>query len=138
MKRKTMNKMLFLILMCSFSYSVFSQQGFQFEKDDNKISVPFKLINNLVFVPMKVNGIELNFLLDTGVAETILFSLEDKKEVRYFNTERILLKGLGSQAAVEGLKSTNPIFAGVVFELNWGVGAFAVAKCGGRPKFIMF
>ena len=38
----------------------------------------------------------------------------------------------------EGLKSTNPIFAGVVFELNWGVGAFAVAKCGGRPKFIMF
>lgn len=109
MKRKTMNKMLFLILMCSFSYSVFSQQGFQFEKDDNKISVPFKLINNLVFVPMKVNGIELNFLLDTGVAETILFSLEDKKEVRYFNTERILLKGLGSQAAVEGLKSTNNV-----------------------------
>jgi len=38
----------------------------------------------------------------------------------------------------EGLKSTKPIFAGVVFELNWGVGAFAVAKCGGRPKFIMF
>ena len=38
----------------------------------------------------------------------------------------------------EGLKSTNPIFAGVVFELNWGVGAFAVAQCGGRPKFIMF
>ena len=109
MKRKTMNKMLFLIIMCSFSYSVFSQQGFQFEKDDNKISVPFKLINNLVFVPMKVNGIELNFLLDTGVAETILFSLEDKKEVRYFNTERILLKGLGSQAAVEGLKSTNNV-----------------------------
>jgi len=39
---------------------------------------------------------------------------------------------------VENEKSTNPIFAGVVFELNWGVGAFAVAQCGGRPKFIMF
>lgn len=38
----------------------------------------------------------------------------------------------------EALKSTNPIFAGIVFELNWGVGAFAVAQCGGRPKFIMF
>ena len=38
----------------------------------------------------------------------------------------------------EGLKSTNPIFAGVVFEVNWGIGAFAVAQCGGRPKFIMF
>jgi hypothetical protein len=79
------------------------KKGFQFEKASIK-SIPFKLINNLVFIPIKVN-VELNFLLDTGVDETILFSLEDKKEVRFFNTERILLKGLGSQE-VEGLKST--------------------------------
>ncbi len=39
---------------------------------------------------------------------------------------------------VDGLQSTNPIFAGLVFEINWGIGAFAVAQCGGRPKFIMF
>ena len=38
----------------------------------------------------------------------------------------------------EDYSSSIPIFAGVVFELNWGVGAFAVAQCGGRPKFIMF
>ncbi|TDE29923.1 PDZ domain-containing protein [Flavobacterium ranwuense] len=104
-----MKKTLFLFLIYLFACPVFAQQGFQFEKDVNKVSVPFKLINNLVFVPIKVNGIELNFLLDTGVAETILFSLEDKKEVRFFNAEKILLKGLGSQAAVEGLKSTNNI-----------------------------
>lgn len=104
-----MKKSLFLFLMFCVAYPVSAQQGFHFEKDVDKISVPFKLINNLVFVPIKVNGIELNFLLDTGVAETILFSLEDKKEVRFFNAEKILLKGLGSQAAVEGLKSTNNI-----------------------------
>ncbi|TDE42240.1 PDZ domain-containing protein [Flavobacterium rhamnosiphilum] len=104
-----MKKTLFLFLICLFVSAVSAQQGFHFEKDVNKVSVPFKLINNLVFVPIKVNGIELNFLLDTGVAETILFSLEDKKEVRFFNAEKILLKGLGSQAAVEGLKSTNNI-----------------------------
>ena len=92
-----------------FTYSVFAQQGFQFDENKNKISVPFKLINNLVFVPIKVNGVELNFLLDTGVAETILFSLEDKKEVRFFNAEKILLKGLGGEEPVEGLKSTNNI-----------------------------
>jgi hypothetical protein len=34
--------------------------------------------------------------------------------------------------------ATNPYFAGVVFELNWGVGYFGVAKCGARSKFIMF
>lgn len=104
-----MKKLLITILIFLFFFPVFAQEGFQFEKDVNKISIPFKLINNLVFIPIKVNGIELNFLLDTGVAETILFSLEDKKEVRFFNTERILLKGLGSQEAVEGLKSTNNI-----------------------------
>ena len=88
---------------------VFAQQGFQFEKEINKVSVRFKLINNLIFVPIKVNGVELNFLLDTGVSETILFSLEDKKEILFSNTEKILLKGLGSQIAVEGLKSKNNI-----------------------------
>ncbi|MFV8363465.1 PDZ domain-containing protein [Flavobacterium sp. ZT3P35] len=104
-----MKKTLVTILICLLFYSVSAQEGFQFENGVNKISIPFKLINNLVFLPIKVNGVELNFLLDTGVDETILFSLEDKKEVRFFNTERILLKGLGSQEAVEGLKSTNNI-----------------------------
>ncbi|TDE02259.1 aspartyl protease family protein [Flavobacterium sandaracinum] len=102
-----MKKVLFLLFTYLYVVSVFAQEGFQFEKEVSKTSVPFKLINNLVFVPIKVNGIELNFLLDTGVAETILFSLEDKKEVRFFNIEKVLLRGLGNQAAVEGLKSTN-------------------------------
>lgn len=102
-----MKKVLFLLFTYLYVVSVFAQEGFQFKKGVNKTSVPFKLINNLVFVPIKVNGIELNFLLDTGVAETILFSLEEKKEVRFFNAEKVLLKGLGNQAAVEGLKSTN-------------------------------
>ena len=88
-------------------FPVFAQQGFQFENEINKVSVSFKLINNLIFVPIKVNGVELNFLLDTGVTETILFSLEDKKEVLFSNTEKILLRGLGNQVAVEGLKSSN-------------------------------
>lgn len=108
-KRLIMKKTIIIILLHLFTCFVFAQQGFQFDENKNKISVPFKLINNLVFVPIKVNGVELNFLLDTGVAETILFSLEDKKEVRFFNAEKILLKGLGGQEAVEGLKSTNNI-----------------------------
>lgn len=37
-----------------------------------------------------------------------------------------------------GNKSSNLAFAGVVFELNWGVGYFGKARCGARSKFIMF
>lgn len=37
-----------------------------------------------------------------------------------------------------GYKKTAPAFAGVVFELNWGIGYFAKAQCGARSKFIKF
>ena len=37
-----------------------------------------------------------------------------------------------------GYKKSNVAFAGVVFELNWGIGYFGKARCGGRSKFIMF
>lgn len=104
-----MNRPIILFFLILISNSSSAQEGFLFEKNRNKISVPFKLINNLVFIPIKVNGVELNFLLDSGVEETILFSLEEKKEVSFFNAEKIFLRGLGSQDAVEGLKSTNNI-----------------------------
>lgn len=34
--------------------------------------------------------------------------------------------------------STNPIFAGIVFELNWGIGGVGQARCGEKSKFIWF
>lgn len=34
--------------------------------------------------------------------------------------------------------STNPIFVGIVFELNWGIGGVGQATCGERSKFIWF
>lgn len=88
---------------------VFGQDGFVFDKGIEKVTVPFNLINNLVFIPIKVNGVELNFLLDTGVEETILFSLNDNPDVKFYNSEKIFLKGLGSEVAIEGLKTTNNI-----------------------------
>ncbi len=73
----------------TFSVSVFSQDGFQFETDKTKITIPFQLINNLIFIPINVNGVELNFLLDTGVEETILLSLDDKEGLNFNNVEKI-------------------------------------------------
>lgn len=97
----------FFILFCF--WPILAQDSFQFTKGVDKITVPFKFINNLVFIPIKVNGVELNFLLDSGVEETILFSLEEKKEISFSNVEKITLRGLGSETAVEGLKATNNI-----------------------------
>lgn len=104
-----MNKTILLFFLLSHVLPISAQEGFQFNEGIDKVSIPFKLINNLIFIPIKVNGVELNFLLDSGVEETILFSLEDKKEVSFFNAEKISLRGLGSEDAIEGLKSRNNV-----------------------------
>lgn len=100
-----MNKIALFFFLLVYSFPIRAQDGFQFKGETNKVSIPFQLINNLVFIPLNVNGVELTFLLDSGVEETVLFSLEDKKEVSLKNTEKIMLRGLGSEEAVEGLKS---------------------------------
>jgi hypothetical protein len=100
-----MNKIALFICFVFCSFSIAAQDGFQFKNGANKVSIPFQLINNLVFIPLNVNGLELTFLVDSGVEETVLFSLEDKKGVSLKNVEKVSLRGLGSEEAIEGLKS---------------------------------
>jgi hypothetical protein len=104
-----MKKYILLFFGLFLPFLLFSQGDFMMEKKHSKVVIPFKMINNLVFIPIKVNGVELNFLLDSGVEETILFSMEEKQEVTFNNVEKIRLRGLGSEEEVEGLKSTNNI-----------------------------
>lgn len=97
-----------ILTFCFLFVSIFTisaQNRVEFSTSKKAVKIPFKLINNLIIVPIKVNGTELNFLLDSGVEETILFSLDEKEELPLFNVEKILLKGLGTQDAIEGLKS---------------------------------
>jgi len=35
----------------------------------------------------------------------------------------------------QGYEKSIPIYAGLVFELNWGLGYYGIAKCGSRAKF---
>lgn len=95
-------KVLFFI---AFIFTVWAkgQDGFVLENADKTV-IKFKLINNLIFIPVNVNGVELNFLLDSGIAETLLFSLENK-DVDFKNIEKITFKGLGETVSIEALKS---------------------------------
>jgi len=89
-----------------FATAVVAQNGFQFNNDKkNKIRIPFRFINNLVFIPIKVNGVELTFLVDSGAEETILFSLEKITEIGLNSVERVKIIGLGGEGPVDGLKS---------------------------------
>jgi hypothetical protein len=101
-------KKIFVLFFGLFSlFPILAQTDFVIENERKKVVIPFKFINNMIFIPIKVNGVELNFLVDSGVEETILFSMDEKKEVKFNNIEKISLRGLGSEDEIEGLKSAN-------------------------------
>lgn len=107
-------KFLKLILFL-FSIPFFSQEGFQLISN-KKTVIPFQLINNLIFIPVNVNGVDLTFLLDSGVSETLLFSLKDKT-VSFTNVEKMKFTGLGGDAEIEGLKAIkNKVVIGKNFQ----------------------
>lgn len=94
-----------LIFLCYFIIQFTFAQDFGFKvNSDKKTVIPFQLINNLIFIPLNVNGVNLTFLLDSGIVDTILFSLENK-EVNFSDTEKIKFSGLGGNVELFGLKS---------------------------------
>jgi len=89
------------------SFSGIGQEKFHLSNNLEKHSISFQLLNNLIVIPIDVNGTELFFLLDTGVDKTILFNLETKHSLRLAGMEIIKLQGLGEGNAIEAIKSKN-------------------------------
>ncbi|SKB72618.1 Aspartyl protease [Soonwooa buanensis] len=96
-----------ILVFTIFHFLLNAQDGFQFvDKKLDKIEIKFVNVNNLIIIPINVNGVDLNFLLDTGVSETVLFSLENK-EVNFKNVEKLKFTGLGENIDIEALRSIN-------------------------------
>lgn len=72
--------------------------------------VKFQLINNLVIVPIEVNGTPLSFVLDTGVSTPILFNLTGKDSIQINEVSEIKIQGLGEGEPIEALRSKNNSF----------------------------
>jgi len=100
---------LILLLAICIGVPCFGQGKFVLQdRDQDRIN--FKLINNLMVIPVEINGVELSFLLDTGVSKPIIFNfLNLTEELQINNTERIFLRGLGEGESIEALKSRNNV-----------------------------
>ena len=85
----------------------FSQQGLELPSHVKKDKISFELVNNLVIIPVEVNGDKLSFLLDTGVNSTILFGITEADSLRVNNARPIKVRGLGEGEGVVALKSEN-------------------------------
>lgn len=105
-KRKT-SAWIIIILISAIFPNAFSQNDFVIENDKGKFKQKFDLINDLVIVPVEVNGRELSFLLDTGVNSTIIFSLSSEDSTSVNNPLTVYLKGMGVGKPLRALKSSH-------------------------------
>ena len=104
------NVYLFFILFVLYSTSFYSQNGFVLE-ENKEDKIRFELINNLIVFPVEINGVELSFLLDTGVSKPIIFNLVNFDEsFQIKKTEKIFIRGLGDGETIEALKSKGNVF----------------------------
>ncbi|WP_400262500.1 hypothetical protein ACFX5U_03400 [Sphingobacterium sp. SG20118] len=97
-------KLALLLLVCLFCQNSLGQSGFVLHKN-KKLSFPFVFVHNLVIVPVEVNGFMMNFLLDTGVKETMIFgkSLGDIDSTIFKNK----FQGLGRNDGIDGVLAIN-------------------------------
>ena len=108
-----------ILFFCLYNFS-FSQGKFIIQNNKQSDKIKFKLINNIIAIPVEINGVTLSFLLDTGVSKPIIFNfLNVSDTLKIKNTETISLRGLGEGESVDALKSKrNIIKIGDAINLN--------------------
>lgn len=82
--------------------------GFFMKEDSRKVTIPFYASNSLIILPVSINGnTPINFLLDTGVRNNILFSrvLGDALGLEYTRQ----LKLVGADGSTDLSASVSPI-----------------------------
>ncbi len=79
-------------------------EGTKYEK------VNFELINNLIVIPLEINDARLNFILDSGVSNPILFNLSDQDSIELKNVSEITINGLGAGEPLKALNSRGNSF----------------------------
>ncbi|MEG3659820.1 PDZ domain-containing protein [Arenibacter palladensis] len=99
--------MVFLMWCCPV---LLLSQSFELPVGEKFQKVKFQLVNNLIVIPIDVNGAELSFILDSGVNKPILFNLSDKDSIQINNVSEIVIKGLGEGEPIDALSSDSNIF----------------------------
>jgi len=115
-----MTKALHLMLLCLFCIFLHTEARGQFVVQDTafftskakKVKIPFKLVHNLIVIPVQINDSKpLNFILDSGVNSTIITQLSYSDSLSLNNYNKITVQGLGEGMQLEALISRgNGIF----------------------------
>lgn len=97
----------FLLVLLPF---MLGAQGFRMPEKQKFQKIRFELINNLMVIPIEINGSELTFILDSGVSKPILFNLTNQDSVQINNVSEVTIRGLGDGEPLKALKSRGNVF----------------------------
>jgi Aspartyl protease/PDZ domain len=82
--------------------------GFNFKDGKSSVEFPIEIANNLVIVPIVLNGqLPLKFILDTGVRTTILTEKSYSDILKLEYVRRYLIAGPGGEKVVQAYITTN-------------------------------
>ncbi len=101
-------RFLVLFFLCFPAFVV--SQGYSLPKGKKYVKMNFELINNLMVIPVNVNGAKLSFVMDSGVSTPILFNLADQDSIELRNVSEVTINGLGEGDPISVLSSQGNFF----------------------------
>lgn len=86
-----------------------AQEGFFLPEGKKHGVINFELVNNLVLIPVTINGSDFTFLLDTGSSHSVIFSFEAVDSLTLNNSTVIQLRGLSKDEPIMAVRSDNNV-----------------------------
>lgn len=112
------NTVLTILLILSLN-NIEAQNGFVLKKGIEKEKISFDQFSNLIVLPVTVNDVSFNFILDTGAARTIIFNLKGIDSLSIKEGKYIAVNGYGSKEALSAYFSQgNKIHVGDFIQNN--------------------
>src|SRR5687768_16436632 len=102
-------KLAIIIFLCYISYQSSCQPlGFSLADGKTKVTIPIEIHNNLVVVPVILNGtLPLKFILDTGVRTAILTQKTFSDILNLAYTRKYSISGPGGAKVVDAYVTNN-------------------------------
>lgn len=125
-----MKKRIILLILISFlGNGLIAQKnnypdfGFHFTKKKKSVNIPFRLISNLIVVPVTINNSDtLNFILDTGVSNIIVTDPDLATTLNLKKTRKVNISGAGEGSALTAYVSpSNTIKMGDIVGKNQNI-----------------
>jgi len=101
----------FFVLLFVVAPLLVSAQKFKMPRHKKFQKVKFELINNLIIIPVQINGSDLTFVLDSGVSKPILFNLSGQDSISINNVSEVTIRGLGDGEPMKALSSMGNVFS---------------------------